>query len=197
MRRACKAGHLEVPRFEKRGQAQWWLRKEHHLVKSHLLQKLCHLQVSNQTMTNPAQPNLPHHIWGNRELGSMVTDNRCLKFSITHTPRSLALLSWLSIKGTLPLCLSTPAWQVNLCLRLPHLELTQPWPCCRAPQTRCGNQKPQREGSTWVCTGCVLAHAYGLTCAALANSLEMLWGSLLSASVQRWSASKAVQERLP
>lgn len=75
----------------------------------------------------------------------MVTGNRCLTFSITHTPRSLALPSWLSMKGTFLLCLSTPAWQVNLCLLLPHLELTQPWSCCRGPPaTLWGSEAPKR-----------------------------------------------------
>ena len=75
----------------------------------------------------------------------MVTDNRCLKFSITCTPRSLALPSWLSIKGTFLLCLSTPAWQVNLCLLLPRLEVTQPWSCCRGPPDMLwGSEAPKR-----------------------------------------------------
>jgi len=56
--RAHETDPWEVPRLKKRGQARWWLSKEHHLVKSHFLQKLCPLQVSNQTMTkpSPAQP---------------------------------------------------------------------------------------------------------------------------------------------
>lgn len=58
----------------------------------------------------------------------MVTDNRCLKFSITHTPRSGALPSWPSIKGKFLLCLVAPTWRANLCLWLPLLGWHGPRP---------------------------------------------------------------------
>lgn len=95
-----------------------------------------------------------------------------------HTPGSLALPSWLSIKGTSLLVTSSLASQPLSSAAWSWHNLVLLW---ELPSHTMGIRRPPKEGST--CCVCICDDVYGLTCVTLRNSLEIALGSLFSPSL--------------